>query len=223
MKYLILFLIFTVDAYAQNRAPLPASRFQQLTGLKESDDSKSMWDIRYSRDAFIFGKAPAKFLADNYFYIPAGGEVLDMGMGEGRNAVFMAQKGFQVTGIDISSVAVKKANLLAKEFNVKIKSVVASMNEYTIPEGSFDAILCFYYVDRSLISKMMKWLKPGGLLVFEAHTLKQRESFKKYQNEPVNYFLKSQELLSLFKDYQILKFEEPIYEKEFRSSIIVKK
>ena len=66
-----------------------------------------------------------------------------MGMGEGRHAVFLAQKGYKVTGIDLSSVAVKKANMLASEFGVRIKTVVASLKKYKIPKESFDAVVCF--------------------------------------------------------------------------------
>jgi tellurite methyltransferase len=223
-KFFISFFILSFSLWARN--PLPASRFQHLTGAKISRDSKrdskSDWDERYNKPQFIFGKRPAKFLAENYSYIPPDSNVLDMGMGEGRNAVFLAQKGYRVTGVDISSVAVKKAQLLSKEFGVKIKGIVASLKEYNFPAGTFDSIICFYYVDRSLIGKMVQWLKPGGILIYEAHTLKHKE-FASLKNEPDDFFLKEQELLKMFSGMRILKFEEPQHEKEFRSSIIIKK
>ena len=96
------------------------------------------------------------------------------------------------------------------------------MEAYNIPDGHFDAIICFYYVDRNIISKMMKWLRPGGVLIFEAFTLKQRET-KGLKRENESYFVKPQELLTMFPGMQILKFEEPLHEKDFRSSIILKK
>ncbi len=220
MKIIILVLIlFSFNSWA--RDPIPASRFQPLSGVKISGDSKTQWDQRYSRPTFIYGKTPVKFLAENYHYIPFESTVLDMGMGEGRNAVFLAQKGYKVTGVDISSVAVKKAFLLAQEFGVKIKGVVASLKDYKIAPNSFDAIICFYYVDRSLVEKIKTWLKPGGVVIFEAHTVKERESHKK--NDPVDDYLREQELLKLFSGMRILKYEEPLHEKEFRSSIILMK
>jgi SAM-dependent methyltransferase len=183
-------------------------------------DSKVVWDKRYSKRSYIYGKAPAKFLADNYDYLEPESKILDMGMGEGRNAVFLAQKGHHVTGIDISSVAVKKARFLAKEFGVKIKTVVGTLTKYKIPDASFDAIICFYYVDRELNEKIQKWLKPGGLLIYEAYTLKE---YLKHKNGKINYFLKEKELISMFPKMDILKYEEPIHEKEFRSGIILRK
>jgi tellurite methyltransferase len=217
MKFILLFSLFSFSLFA--RDPISGSRFQQLSGVK-SQDSKTQWDQRYSRPNFIYGKAPAKFLAENYEYIPFEGTVLDMGMGEGRNAVFLAQKGYKVTGIDISSVAVKKSYLLAQEFGVKIKGVVASLKEYKIPAGSYDAIICFYYVDRSLIEKMRTWLKPGGILIYEAYTTREKKQGDEGEGD---FYLKEQELLKMFPGMKVLKFEEPLHEKEFRSSIILKK
>lgn len=204
------------------RDPLPASRFEVLTGVKTNSDSKSAWDAKYNRPNFIFGKRPADFLAENYHYLPFEGTVLDMGMGEGRNAVFLAQKGFKVTGVDISSVAVKKANLLAKEYGVKIKGVVASLKDYKIPAGSFDAIICFYYVDHSLLEKIRTWLRPGGVLIYEAYTLRQHK-LPQHQHDALDNFLKEQELLRMFPGMRVLKYEEPLHAKEFRASVILQK
>lgn len=220
MKFLILIIFSSVLAFG--RDPISGSRFQHLTGVKTSQDSKTQWDEKYSRPTFIFGKSPAQFLAENYQYIPYEGTVLDMGMGEGRNAVFLAQKGYKVTGVDISSVAVKKAYLLAQEFGVKIKGVVASLQDYKISPGSFDAIVCFYYVDRSLVEKIKTWLKPGGILIYEAYTTREKTK-KKRDSMADGDYLKEQELLKLFPGMRVLKYEEPLHEKEFRSSIILRK
>lgn len=220
VKSLVLLLLVSLSAFG--RDPLPASRFEHLTGVKMNSDSKSAWDAKYNRPNFIFGKRPADFLAENYHYLPFEGTVLDMGMGEGRNAVFLAQKGFKVTGVDISSVAVKKANLLAKEYGVKIKGVVASLKDYSIPPGSFDAIICFYYVDRMLLEKIKSWLRPGGVLIYEAHTLRQHK-LPAHVHDPLDNFLKEQELLKMFPGMRVLKYEEPLHLKEFPASIILQK
>ena len=221
MKYILILLLSFV---AHARDPISGSRFQQLSGMKVSQDSKTQWDQRYSRPTFIFGKSPAQFLAENYQYIPFEGTVLDMGMGEGRNAVFLAQKGYKVTGVDLSSVAVKKSYLLAQEFGVKIKGVVASLKDYTIAPGTFDAIICFYWVDRGMVEKIKTWLKPGGVLIYEAYTFKEKERDAAKRADPLSdNYLKEQELIKLFPGMRVLKYEEPLHEKEFRSSIILMK
>ncbi len=214
------FLLICFSSVLEARKPVPASRYEQLTGKKLSQDTKSKWDKLYSSSQFIYGKAPAKFLSQSYHYIPYGSSVLDLGMGEGRNAVFLAKKGYQVTGVDLSTIAVKKAQILAKEFGVKIKTVIANLDEYDFPENSFDSIICFYYVDREMIAKIKKWLKPEGVIIYEGFTLKQR--IKEEKKDPEEYYLKEAELLNLFSDFKILKFEEPLHQKNYVSSIIVK-
>lgn len=219
-----LFLLILFSHLSFAREPISGSRFQHLTGVKNSQDTKNQWDQKYSRPTFVYGKSPVQFLAENYHFIPFEGTVLDMGMGEGRNAVFLAQKGYKVTGVDISSVAVKKAYLLSQEFGVKIKGVVASLHDYKVPPNSFDAIVCFYYVDRSLVEKIKSWLKPGGILIYEAHTTREKEkTTRKKELLEEDTFLREQELLKLFPGMRVLKYEEPLHEKEFRSSIILRK
>jgi len=220
LKYFLsLYLLFFSFSWA-NREPISGSRFQYLSGIKTGSDSKAQWDERYSKKTFVYGKSPAQFLSENYQYIPYEGAVLDMGMGEGRNAVFLAQKGYKVTGVDISSVAVKKAYLLAQEFGVKIKGVVASLSDYKIQPNSYDAIICFYFVDRNLIEKIKTWLRPGGVLIYEAYT---KREWSKQKRQDSNEFLEEQELLKLFPGMRVLKYQEPLHEKEFRSSIILRK
>lgn len=220
----LVFVLLLVFSVSWAREPISGSRYQHLTGVKTSQDTKNQWDAKYSRPTFVFGKSPAQFLAENYQYIPYEGSVLDMGMGEGRNAVFLAQKGYKVTGVDISSVAVKKAYLLSQEFGVKIKGVVASLKDYKIAPNSYDAIICFYYVDKSLLDNIKSWLRPGGILIYEAHTIREREKSNR-KRDPLDddNFLKEQELLKLFAGMRVLKYEEPLHEKEFRSSIILRK
>ncbi|MBT3983689.1 MAG: class I SAM-dependent methyltransferase [Bacteriovoracaceae bacterium] len=197
-------------------------RFNKLPGLKGFGNGKTVWDKKYSRSSYVYGKSPAKFLAENFDYLPLGGHVLDMGMGEGRNAVFLAGKGFKVTGVDISSVAVRKAKALAKEYKVRIKTIVASLEKYDFRPETFDAIICFYFVDRKLNEKIRKWLKPGGILIYESHTLSQKK-LSGYELTKDKYLLKEGELLGLFDDFKMLKYEEPLHKKEFIASGVFKK
>ena len=183
---------------------------------------KTFWNERFAEPGYMYGNQPNDFLKEHAHVLKESGKVLCLAEGEGRNAVFLAQKGYKVTGIDISSVAVKKAYLLAQEFGVKIKGVVASLKEYKIQPNSFDAIVCFYYVDKSLVEKIKTWLKPGGVLIYEAYTVREKAKKKRQSSDDENY-LREQELLRLFSGMRVLKYEEPLHEKEFRSSIILRK
>ncbi|MEE2671160.1 MAG: hypothetical protein VYA54_05590, partial [Bdellovibrionota bacterium] len=83
--------------------------------------------------------------------------------------------------------------------------------------------ICFYYVDRELTEKIQKWLKPGGILIYEAHTTREFEKKNRKETQKYSYYLKPQELLTMFPKMTILKFEEPLHENEYRSSIILQK
>ncbi len=223
MNKLIILLISQLSISTFAKDLMSPSRLDKLSGESTLPfDNKTKWDKRYNKRTFVYGKAPAKFLAENFDYLKPESQILDMGMGEGRNAVFLAQKGHLVTGIDISSVAIKKAKRLGNERGVKFKTITGSLKKYKIPLNSYDAIICFYYVDRSLNKKIMGWLKPGGILIYEAHTIKELQA-KNSEDEKESYYLKEQELLTMFSNAKILKYEEPLHEREFRSSIIVQK
>ena len=207
-----------------SKPPLPSSRLNKLSGEGVRPfDKKSAWDQRYSQRRYVFGKSPASFLAENFDFLSSESKILDMGMGEGRNAVFLAQKGHMVTGIDISSVAIKKARQLAKELGVKINTVVGTLKKYQFQKASFDAIICFYYVERSLNPKILEWLKPGGILIYEAYTTKEYERQQGQGEEKYSSYLKPGELLKMFPEMTLLKYEQPLHEKQYRASIILKK
>jgi tellurite methyltransferase len=204
------------------RPALGPERYESLTGKSLQKDIKGQWDMLYGRSGFVYGKKPVKFLAENFHLIPKMGKVLDVGMGEGRNAVFLATKDYDVTGIDISSVALKKAEELAKEYDVSISTVLGDAKKYQFKPNSFDAVLCFYYVDRELLPVLINLIKPGGYLYYEAYTIDQKLKAGLKDDED-SYYLKSGELKNLLSDLKIIKYEEGIFGNEYRASAIARK
>ena len=141
-------------------------------------------------------------------------------MGEGRNAVYLAKKGFQVVGVDISEVAVKKAKRLARENKVNIRTVTTDLNKYQIEPAKYDVIMVFYYLQRSLPAAVIKGLKPGGMLIFESHTVGQL-THDKTQNR--DYLLAKGELKAMFKDLEIVKYRETDDGKNAVASLVARK
>ena len=93
----------------------------------------------YSTQVYIFGTEPAEFLKDHINRLPQG-RALDIAMGEGRNAVYLAKKGFIVDGVDISEVGLKKTRLLARNNHVMINTIDADLNTYQIkPETTMSS------------------------------------------------------------------------------------
>ena len=193
-----------------------------LSSLFAGEQDKIFWDKKYETEAYIFGKEPVEFLREHIDLLPRG-KALDIAMGEGRNAVFLAKNGFNVDGCDISEIAVKKALDLAKENNVKIHAFVADLETYKLPKDTYDVIACFYYLQRGLVPQMKEALKPGGMIIYETYTIENRElGFEGPKNK--DYLLKPNELLNLFKDLKIIYYRELVLNnKKAVASLIAKK
>lgn len=187
-----------------------------------NSQDKMIWDKKYETDAYILGKEPVEFLREHIDILPKG-KVLDIAMGEGRNAVFLAKYGFEVDGCDISERAITKARELARENHVTIHAFVADLETYQLPKDTYDVIACFYYLQRDLVPQMKAALKPGGVIIYETYTTENRErGFEGPKN--MDYLLKPNELLDLFKDLKIIYYRElTLNNKKAIASLIAKK
>jgi tellurite methyltransferase len=164
---------------------------------------------------------PARFLAENLEILPKG-RALDVAMGSGRNAIYLAKMGFEVEGIDISSEAVRDALKRARSVGVSLEARVADLEgDYRIERGAYHVILCFNYLQRSLIPQIKEGLRVGGMVVYETFIIDQAR-FGKPRNP--DYLLKHNELLEMFRDFRCLRYREGIAEKERAvASIIAEK
>jgi len=134
---------------------------------------KDFWQERYSEDGLAYGTQPNEFLQQQVDKLPAGGKVLVPGDGEGRNGVWLAQQGFDVTTIDFAQSGVDRANALAKSRSVTINAICADLSEWDWPQGAFDAVVSIYLHFPStqrhqFHQKMFNSLKSGGVLLMEA-------------------------------------------------------
>ena len=164
---------------------------------------------------------PAQFLVQNVGLLPKG-RVLDVAMGGGRNAIYLARRGFDVEGVDSSLEAVNVALELAQEAGVTIKAQVADLEgDYLVKKDTYEVIICFNYLQRSLIPHIKGGLRNGGMVVYETFTVDQA-----YFGKPKNpyYLLKHNELLDMFRDFRCLRYREGIVENRAAlASIIAKK
>lgn len=130
-----------------------------------------MWDERYATDDYRFGTQPNKFLVDCAARLKPG-KTLSLGEGEGRNAVYLAQLGYDVTAVDQSAVGLAKARRLAKARGVSLTTITADLNNYLIAPSSWDVIMNFFcHIPQSerepLHRRVVAGLKPGGAYIYE--------------------------------------------------------
>jgi len=135
------------------------------------------WNERYSEPGFAYGTAPNDFLASVVDRIPLG-KILSLAEGEGRNAVYLASLGYEVTGVDDSEVGLRKAMALAKERGVAIATIHADLSEFEIGQQQWDGIIACYChlpaaIRISVHRAAVRGLKPGGVFVLEAFSREQ--------------------------------------------------
>ncbi len=136
-----------------------------------------MWDERFSEPGYAYGKDPNQFLVAVAGRIPLG-RVLCIGEGEGRNAVYLAGLGHQVTAVDASAVGLEKARALADERGVKISTILCDLAGFEIEPGAWDGIVSIFChmepgVRADVHRRCAAGLARGGAFVLEAFTERQ--------------------------------------------------
>jgi SAM-dependent methyltransferase len=178
-----------------------------LTVGAQTADQREAWNKTFGDQKARFNRAPSRLLvvalADR-----KPGEAIDLGMGEGRNAIFLAQRGWRVTGVDLSDVGVAQAKKRAAELGVPLEAVVEDLDKYDFGRGRWDLITLFYMHAWYHLSKLdsarrlRDALKPGGLLVIEG-----------FAGGEVGY--QTNELLGAFNDLKILRYEDVMDEADW--------
>ena len=138
------------------------------------------WGERYGGSDYFYGTEPNDFLRENCHRFRPGGQILCLGEGEGRNAVFLAGQGFVVTAVDGSRVGLDKLAHLAKARQVEVKAKVCDLNDYDLGYTAWDGIVSIWCHLPSTLRKKVHFgsvraLKSGGLFLLEAYTPRQLE------------------------------------------------
>ena len=179
---------------------------------------RKRWDERFGRKEFALGKEPNPFLKKNIRLLPKG-RALDIATGEGRNAAFLAQKGFEVDAVDISQKGLRKARKLAREKGGKVNLSLVDLDHYQVEKDRYDLIADFYFLERRLVPKIRKGLKRGGMVIFETYILEHRTLGTEGPRQ-AKYFLKPNELLRFFRGFRILFYREGIFREGGRKKAV---
>ncbi|TCN61043.1 class I SAM-dependent methyltransferase [Flavobacterium circumlabens] len=174
------------------------------------------WDERYKGTEFAYGTAPNAFFKE---WLPKfkPGAILMPADGEGRNGVFAAQLNWKVTSFDLSTEGQMKALQLASENNVNLHYVVGNLEALEFEKESFDAIGLIYAhfsaeTKSALHKKLNEYLKPGGLIIFEAfsknHIAFKKENPKVGGPDSIADLFSTAEIASDFSNYEIVLLEE---------------
>ncbi len=176
---------------------------------------QSFWNERYSQPEYAYGKAPNAFFREQISALTPG-RLLLPAEGEGRNGVFAAGMGWQVSAFDYSTAAKEKALLLAKEQGVSIDYITADIDALPYEPASFDVIaLIFAHFPAGVKHTCHKlwdhYLKPGGMVILEAFSkdhIRYNADGKAGGPRDVDMLYDTSELLADFPGYEILLLDQ---------------
>ena len=189
-----------------------------------SSDERARWNQKY-REGLHTPSEPDPFLVEAFslFVHPAfpdGGSALDLAGGAGRHALYLAQRGWQVTLTDISEVAVEQARQSAGALASHIHFVVDDLTQFRASQSQFDLVMGFFYLERGIFPEIVKAVRPGGLLVYKTYTAKQL-TLEGGPKDPA-HLLEAGELLELVKGLQVLHYREAMAAKA-TAEVVAKK
>jgi SAM-dependent methyltransferase len=132
----------------------------------------SYWDARFQEQGFAYGQEPNDFLLSCAPHLTRG-KALSLAEGEGRNAVYLAQLGFEVTAVDFSEVGLQKAQALAQQHGVQIQCICADLTDFDIGSDRWHLVVSVFSqpesaVRQRLYGQLAPSLHPGGAFVLES-------------------------------------------------------
>ena len=172
-----------------------------------NDSTGEKWEEPYAAEDYLYGVEPVLFLREKVGLLPRG-RALCLAAGEGRNAVYLAQQGYEVTAIDIAAGAVEKCRALARSRGVNLNAVRADLLDCDLGIEVYDLVTNFFFCERALFARAMAALKPGGLFVLQTFSRDQAE--RDYGPSNPAFLLAPNELWEYFKAYRIRYYEDAV-------------
>ncbi len=176
------------------------------------------WNGKFRGREAAAAPSPDPLLRDAT-WLPDGGSAIDIACGSGHNAVWLAERGFEVVAVDGSIKGLRLARELATRRRVSLQSVVADLDSW-IPAGRFDLVVVMHYLNRTLYRQLPGLLAKGGILVvktFNLDFLEQRPGFS------ADYVLAAGELPTLFPGLEIIDHAESPADAPGKSHIVARK
>lgn len=173
--------------------------------MSESDAKK--WNTRYASDAAP-DTEPVPFLVDNIHRLGSG-KALVLAAGQGRNAVYLAAHGFDVTALDVSQVGLSRCLDLARSRGVTLTTVCADLDTHDLGESAYDLVTMIYFYEPDLFPAVRLALRPGGHFLFQTFSTKHAEVGTFGPRNPA-YLASADVLLDAFGSDQVILCEEAI-------------
>ncbi len=174
---------------------------ETLRAPDPNEGTRKYYDGVYAGKEEVFSRAPNAFMVRTITGRKPG-RALDVAMGQGRNALWLARHGWTVTGFDISPVAIEKARTVAAKQGLRIEAAVSPYEVFDWGREKWDLVVFSYFFPQSVLPKVWDSLKPGGLILVEGFHIDTARV------RPVGGGYHDNELFQVLKDYRMLVYED---------------
>jgi len=175
--------------------------------------SKYKWDAKYRESGYDPNPDPVPHLTEVVAAMTPG-KAMCLACGTGRNAVYLARRGFDVTGVDVSPRGLELCRELAAERGVSLTLVEADLQEYVIEAEAFDLITSLYYYEPLLFPRIREGLKPGGL--FLLHTFSVAQLKQGWGPSSDRHLARVEPVREAFADWPIQYLEDTVLARQGR-------
>ncbi len=162
-------------------------------------------------------REPAPLLVEFRDRLPKGA-ALDLAMGYGRHALYLASAGWTVHGIERDPDAVAACRRQAEQRRLSLRAEQADLDTYRIPASAYDLVVVFYFLDRALIPQIRDALRPGGAIVYETFTIENQQRFGRPQR--TEFCLQPGELPTLFEGFSVLTSREGLVGGQYVAQLV---
>ena len=169
------------------------------------------WDERYAEGDWADTGEPATIVTDALPWLARPGLALDLACGAGRNALFLARRGWRVVGMDLSVEGLRILGRRARSEGLPVLPVLADAGRFQVRPGAFDLVVNTHFLLRGSFPLIRSALRPGGLLLFETFSVLELEELGGDIRRA--FALERGELLQAFQGFQVLLHEEGVFER----------
>ncbi|WP_309892812.1 class I SAM-dependent methyltransferase [Archangium sp.] len=168
-----------------------------------SEDDRQRWNSRYQEQTGA--REPSSFLRSLADQLPRTGRALEVAGGPGREALWLARRGLDVTLTDVSDVALERAGEAAREAGLDLRLQRLDVETEPLPLGPFALVLCLNFLWRPLFAAVPQVLAPGGLFVFAQPT---RSNLQRHPHPSARFLLEEGELPRLLQGLELVSYTE---------------
>lgn len=195
-----------VGLWGQQSAAPPAP--PSSSAPKTAGQIGTTYDLLYGMGAAPSALRPSGFLVDSVRLLKPG-TALDIGSGNGRNSLYLAQHGWTVTAVDVSHVGLDQTRFTAQRLGVQVQTVAADIHRFDFGHERWDLILLidFPFAYRKMLPRIRQGLRPGGWILIQAVSEREREEMKKTRDHHLSLpytFMRRTDLDDAFAGFRVL-------------------